>query len=347
MEVCTRLELRRDEIEGGLLNRVKAVADTNDVTDPEYIEGLRRAISGSFDYALAGLRCSERHLPSVPVALLTPGTPGCPQRSFSRCGDPPLFRMRNAPSQSNRKRGRKRRSPRTRWFAHTLRVQGLLFDRLVGAVTSEHKLEAERLCSARSRRLAIVRGLLRGESLDLSELGYKFDAFHIAVVANGADIAPSVRRLAAELDCTSLTVANADGAHWTWFSRRDEPSIEQLARCASAPQAPTTHIAIGEAGVRPRRLAPEPPRSQRGLSLGSSQTRSAHQICRPSAPDFGAAGRTSPDLPSRCLSRPARHRARRWVNAASHVACLLRSRQKWCVGGSPTRGSSPDRQEPS
>ena len=51
---------------------------------------------------------------------------------------------------------------------------------------------------------------------------------------------------AGQLDCTSLTVANADGAHWTWFSRRDEPSIEQLARCASAPQAPTTHIAIGE-----------------------------------------------------------------------------------------------------
>ena len=199
MEVCTRLELRRDEIEGGLLNRVKAVADTNDVTDPEYIEGLRRAISGSFDYALAGLRCSERHLPSVPVALLTQA------RLAARNGlsvDVVILRcsacgtlLRNLIASEAENAGLLEQDR----FAHTLRVQGLLFDRLVGAVTSEHKHEAEQLCSARSRRLAIVRGLLRGESLDLSELGYKFDAFHIAVVANGADIAPSVRRLAAEL----------------------------------------------------------------------------------------------------------------------------------------------------
>src|SRR4051794_73212 len=69
-EEGAHLHARRDEIEQAILARVYAVADSTDVADPEYAEGLRGAVSAALDYGLCALELNEEHPPSVPSAVL-------------------------------------------------------------------------------------------------------------------------------------------------------------------------------------------------------------------------------------------------------------------------------------
>lgn len=50
--------------------RVYAAPDPTETLDPEYLEGLRAAVSAAIDYGLAAIELGEERSPPIPAALL-------------------------------------------------------------------------------------------------------------------------------------------------------------------------------------------------------------------------------------------------------------------------------------
>ena len=65
-----RLRARRPEIEQAALDRIQAISDPTEPSDPTYAEGLRTAVSTALDYGLEAIERGEEGAPQPPAALL-------------------------------------------------------------------------------------------------------------------------------------------------------------------------------------------------------------------------------------------------------------------------------------
>jgi hypothetical protein len=109
-----------------------------------------------------------------------------------------------------------------------------LLERLTVSIADEYERElegAER--SPEQRRAELVQGLLAGAPVDVNELGYELDAWHLCVIATGADAEKAVCGLAAALGRELLPVAR-DGEMCAWLGGQRKLKIADFERTLSA-----------------------------------------------------------------------------------------------------------------
>jgi GGDEF-like domain/PucR C-terminal helix-turn-helix domain len=127
-----------------------------------------------------------------------------------------------------------------------LRSQGVLFDRLLAAISEEHARErTSRPAGGEEQRAERVQRLLAGENIDVAELGYDLEAHHVAVIACGKDATKMLRELAGALDRRLLSIQGEDQTTWAWFGGRralDPAELKRLALSAST----EISVAVGE-----------------------------------------------------------------------------------------------------
>lgn len=245
--LCARLQVRRAEIEEAVLARVQSVADFSDVVDPEYLEGLRAAVSAALDYGLAAVERGEKDSLPVPGALLVQAR--LAKRNeisldtvLRRCfagytvlGD---FIMQEADRDD---------LIGIKAIHRIGRDQAAIFDRLIGAVTEEYARAAEdRRDSTQQRRAERVKRLLAGHLLDTSEFAYDFDAWHLGVVCVGPATVETIRSLGTEFDRRLLFVREGDGVVWAWLGGRSPLAPEDALAFAAGSLAPGDTMAIGD-----------------------------------------------------------------------------------------------------
>ena len=130
-----------------------------------------------------------------------------------------------------------------------LRTQAAFFDRLVTAVAEEYTRETEsHLDSSEQRRFELVQGLLAGELLDTSELGYDFDLTHLGLIAVGPGADQALRHLSSALDRRSLFVSNAKETVWAWLGSRRGIDPDDLRALVGAQWPTHISLAVGEPG---------------------------------------------------------------------------------------------------
>jgi len=111
---------------------------------------------------------------------------------------------------------------------------------------------SEITCRARSheqRRDEIVHKLLAGEPVDpgkLAELDYELDAWHLAVIATGADAKKTVRSLEGSLGCELLPVACGGQTVWAWLGGKHRFAFADVERVLSAQGYADVSLAVGE-----------------------------------------------------------------------------------------------------
>jgi hypothetical protein len=130
-----------------------------------------------------------------------------------------------------------------------------LVERVTVSITDEYERELEG--TERSPE-QIVHKLLAGKSPDDSEraeLGYELDAWHICVIATGANAEKAVRGLAVALG-RELLLITRDGEVWAWLGGKRRPAFADIDRVQSKPGLADVSLAIGEAakGVKGWRL---------------------------------------------------------------------------------------------
>lgn len=247
--LAARLRGRRPELEAAIATRFYAIADPREVADPTYLHSLHSALTAALDYALAGIELGERRALGVPPALLAEA------RLAARAGvalDTVLRRYfaGNALLGDFLVEEAERAEVSSSALRHLLRRQATLFDRLLEAVSEEHVREAKSWpSSSAERRRECVKGLLAGELVDHSELGYDLDAHHLALMAKGEGSPEVMRVLAGRLDRRLLAVCREEEPIWAcWLGGRGPLETEQALRALGEISLDRVFVTVGEPG---------------------------------------------------------------------------------------------------
>jgi hypothetical protein len=243
-----RLRACSDEIEQTIFARAHHVSDPSEVGDPNYVDGLRAAVSAGVAYGLAGIEGTGSGTGAVPGELLAQARHAARSRvsldtvlrryfaGYTVLGD---FLIGEA--AHDKLLGADE-------FRRLLHLQAELFDRLIVTVTEEYTREAtERMRSSEQRRAECVRRLLAGEPADASELAYDLDGWHIGLIATGRDAGRALRALADSLGRRLLVVNQGGTGVWAWLGGRRAPEVEELDRVLSEVWLGEGLLAIGDA----------------------------------------------------------------------------------------------------
>jgi len=243
--LATRLNARREEIESAVLTRVFAIDGPSGPGDPEYLEGLRGAVSAAVEFGLEIVARGEERAPAPPPALLAQ------TRLAARAGiglDTVLRRYSAGYVLLTDFLLEEAEQSGLRGALHRLmRIQTAL-DRILAAVSEEYAREANERKGITSdqRRAERIDRLLAGEPIDTSEFAYDFDGFHIGVVAAGAGVEEALRPLASSLDANLLTVRREDDVVWAWLGARRVPDLSKLERQGERLLPEDASMALGE-----------------------------------------------------------------------------------------------------
>lgn len=245
-----RLCARRVEIEQAVLTRAYGISDPSEVRDPTYLEGLRAAVKAAIDYGLEGVQGSARNPPSIPPALLVQarvaarsgvGLDTVLRRYFAGYalfGDFLVEEAQQTIAATELKR--------------LLRAQATLFERLLAAVSEEHRREEpDGVSTFERRKLELVQGLLLGEPLDAAELAYDLQSRHVALFLRGPGGAEALKAAAAGGGHRLLTVRAEEETVWGWLGGRDRFDPEKLKRLIESALPAGSRAAFGEPGQGP------------------------------------------------------------------------------------------------
>jgi hypothetical protein len=247
VRIAHSLRARRIEIEQAAMTRIRAVSPSSTTVDAEYTEGLRHAISAAFDYWIAIVSGEgAEQSPPLPAPLLEQARLAARhrvrletvlRRYFAGFAVFQTYLLREAEAAHSSG------TPLHRM----LRAQAGQFDRLVEEVSSEHARAAESLMRPHGRRRADrVKQLLAGELIDSSDLGYRFDCWHLAAIAVGSDAASALGRCARSLSRHVLRVSPQDGIEWLWLSGDVEDALAPFEASVRSDAPTAGRIAIGE-----------------------------------------------------------------------------------------------------
>jgi hypothetical protein len=247
-ELAERLRARRGEIEEALLTRTYAIADPKEASDPEYVQGLRAAVSAALDFGLSAVEHGEERSPQVPVLLLAQARLAARNNipldtvlrryfaGYTTLGD---FIVQEA-GAANLKEA---------WLERLLREQAALFDRFLATVTEEHSREGDAgRASVEERRAEKVRRLLDGELVDSTGLGYELDGHHLGLIAVGPGAQEVLRSLAGALDRRLLSIRHDETTVWAWLGGRRPLDAELLESRIASGLPREDHLAMGEPG---------------------------------------------------------------------------------------------------
>lgn len=245
--LSARLRARRPEIEQVALTRVYAVSDPTQTADPEYVEGLRRAVCAALEYGLAGIEHGERRASPTPPLLLDQARLAARNgisldtvlrryfAGYTLLGDFVNVEVDGDPGLQGRA------------LSCLLREQAALFDRLLADISEEHTREAaSRPTTSQQRRAELVQRLLAGDLVDATELDHDFEGHHLGVIAKGPGAAVAIRDLARSLDQRLLLVEREEGVVWGWFSGRRMRDSAKLKRASRTALPAQVSLAIGE-----------------------------------------------------------------------------------------------------
>lgn len=244
--LAERLRARLPEIERTIFVRIEVLANSQK-EDLEYLLGLRDTVHTALAYALDALELGE--LTGPPPATLLEQARKAARNQISLDTVLRRYLAGNALLLDLVIEEASAAGTPAEHLQRMFSTQAILLDHLLAAVADAHSAEAEALrtaSSAPTRRLRTVERLLAGESVQALELRYDFDAYHVALIASGADMKQGLREIASELDRNLLAVCPAETTVWAWLGgRRPLRSDELLAELRACSDKT---VAIGEAG---------------------------------------------------------------------------------------------------
>ena len=247
--IASQLRGRLLEIQAAIATRVYAISDPRDVADPAYLQGLNAALAAAIDYRLGVLEAGERHAPAVPLALLAQA------RLDARDGvslDTVLRRYLagNAVFGDFLVEEAERSEVPNSALRRLLGEQATLDDRLLTAVSAEYSREVKNQPrSSAERRRECVKGLLAGELVDHSELGYDLDGHHLALMAKGEGVEQLMRGLATTLDRRLLAVSREEEPIWAcWLGGRRQLTAQKALRALPGVAPDGVFVTVGEPG---------------------------------------------------------------------------------------------------
>ena len=244
IDLAKRLRERRSEIEEGIIEHAQALANPPGDQDADYLAGLRLAVKAVLDYALTGIERGDEWFEPIPPAAMTQAYRAARN---GVCLDIVLRRY----VAGNRLLGSFVISESDHFPVRALRqvldLQGSLLERLIVTISSEYRRESIRAGRSREdQRSERIRDLLAGEARDITEFGYRFDAWHLGIIATGSRTLDVLRSLAARSNCQLLTTSHTEGTTWAWLGGKRRLVTSEIDHLLAATDVSDVRLAIGE-----------------------------------------------------------------------------------------------------
>jgi hypothetical protein len=265
---AANLRNRQGEIEHAALTRVEAVAEPREPRDPEYMDGLRTAVSAAIAYAIETLERENRA--PIPMALLSQARLAARNRvsleTVLRRYLAGYTLLQDFMVEEAERGGIGCRRP----LRGMLRSQAAAFDQVIAAVTGEYEREEQRPTSSRTRRVEQVQRLLAGDLALALDLHYEFDGWHLGAIASGVGNVAAVVEGIEGVDAQALVVSPDEETAWVWLGARDREKLPDLLGRSSEVEG---IMAVGE-----------PLRGLPGWRLTHWQARAALPVARRAGP---------------------------------------------------------------
>lgn len=217
-ELAARLRERSSEIEEAIFERVSSLARPPAGQPPDYVEGLRSAITEALDYAFAAIEHGHDWNAPIPIAAIAQA------RRAARAGislETVLRRYHAGDRELAVFIGEEAHGLPPALRQEIQRAQSVPVDRLVEAVASEYRQEVERIKRSPASGLQErIRRLLANEVEIDPELDYDLTSWHVAIVMDKTSAEGAVRSLAKRLDSRILFVEGISTRPCAWLGRR-------------------------------------------------------------------------------------------------------------------------------
>lgn len=270
--LASQLRVKAGEIEELVFDRL-AVLEGKGHNRRHGLTLQRTVLRAAIDYGLVALENGERHTPALPPTLISHAR-NAAARAF------PLQDLlsRYLAGYSLFKDCLLEEHEAAKLalcdFRQVSRSLDVAFERLVRALSEEHERELQaRGLSVDARQLKRIEELLEGKLLGAPELGYKFEAVHIGLVAIGPSAAGVARQLAGALGTQHLLVRPTSESVWAWMGSNSKLSAAQLAAHLPSPWPEDVKLALGEpaAGLHGWRRSHRQARAAFGVIATSEQ----------------------------------------------------------------------------
>lgn len=245
VELGARLRERSGEMEEAILARILALSDPVEISDAEYAAGLRAAIKEAVGHGITSIERGAEWTPPPPPAVAI-------QAQRAARNGVSLDTVLRRYAAGDRIVGEFIVEEADRLPGHVvgqvMKSRGPIVDGLMAHAATQYMRELERLArSPEQRRTELVEKLLNGDvAVDLTELDYEFEAWHLGAILTGEEAEAAVRAAARELNRPLLTVPRGARTVWAWFGGRhrlDPRSIESMLGSGALAGA---SLAIGE-----------------------------------------------------------------------------------------------------
>jgi hypothetical protein len=240
------LRTKRREINDAAGAQVKGILAERQISDPEYADGLRAAISAALDFGLAVIEEGHREIPPIPAPLLAQARLAARnglelgtvlRRYFAGYSLFDDFVIQEAASAGISAGA----------LAPVLRIQRRAFDQLLAAVNEEYtRQRAAWLASSEERLAQRIQRMLDGEFVDTSEIPYDFEGQHLGIVSIGPEARVAIHTLARALDRRALAISKSDGAVWAWLGSGKAQSWTDVEKAICTTWPPDVPVALGE-----------------------------------------------------------------------------------------------------
>jgi hypothetical protein len=247
-DLSQRLRARHLAIEEAIFAHVRRAAPNpaGIEEDPEYIAGLRAAVTAIVDYGLTGIEQGEEWSGPIPSSAIA-------QAHRAARDGVSLDTVLRRYALGDRVLGEfimdEVESLPPRALRHIFRVQGSLLDRLMVSIAIEYRQETERVQrSAEQQRAHRVQKLLAGEPVSTASLDYELDGWHLGVIATGAKAEETVRGLATKLGRQPLLVSRSEETVWAWLGGSQRLVTADVGRLLTAKGRSNVCLTVGEPG---------------------------------------------------------------------------------------------------
>ena len=243
--IAEALQSRQGNVEEELLRAIpETLRDPLRGADAEFAAGQGTAIAAALDYALKTLADGPDEGVPVPSPVVDQARRSA-RRSVSLEDVLALYVVERellgdiVAAEADRQGADRGRDLQV--------VLGSLLLQLLPVIAGAHQREVDRLRrSPRQRHLARVRGLLAGELVDVTPLGYDFDAWHTAVIITGDGADGAKSRLKQSFGRQTLCVEQDEPAVWVWLGGSRPLSAAEIEQSVAQSAMRSAAFAVGE-----------------------------------------------------------------------------------------------------
>jgi hypothetical protein len=247
--VVDRLRARHDEIAQAIYDRIReAVPDSVGARDPTYQAGVLAAVNSVLSYSLDDIEHGPGWIRTIPPEAAAQARraarAGVSSGAVLRRYVAGHGRLGDFATEETARAGLASDAPA---LLHISSTHDALLGHFTAAIEHEHEQERQRIVrSPEQRRLGLVQRLLNGESAspaERAELGYRFDAWHVGVIATGASARAALEGLKGD---RQLLAVSSEETVWAWLGGQRRPAHVDLERIRLDSEPAGVSLALGE-----------------------------------------------------------------------------------------------------